>query len=549
MAWPHLKAATESDLYDGRGSFKNIMYRICSLVRKDGQQHAGWCTASENYIAETTGFSLRQVQRAVAQFKKDGVFAIRTYRRGGKEFNHYRPNDTLFNSRKRNPQEPVLVCETVPDDRAADSEEGTRQAGVWPHDTVSSSTRPVGGVVCITSEVKEDEVNARGAICRTELRSDSKSSPGAVSSKALTGKDHGGSAPEPPLCSVQRTCEDLSSSSEFQSESSPESVSPLGAAAEAARSKEDMLAVLAKREPVPPPPSREDLDPPPTAAAPRPTTPFQIAKALVEDTKRSAWDTYLRAYSLAFQFAGYLEERAAKGEKAYAFSQWEVMYTADFVDALNRGWKFKDVEDAIDIAQTTKFRFVCCTPRRLFDNAESVMKLVHVMRRKGMTPRQKLGDSYPSWYLINAGSLQVDEMKLAVGSEITEEERQRESECQRLRELGEDIPVLTLTTTGRIKCITPECPYRFDTREQMVRHFDECFQRLCESTPTDPEEALEEEMEDAYDDKYGVIPCSAYPWYEDDEKAGRLEQYAPKNADLGTMFAPWVEGNGEPPQD
>jgi hypothetical protein len=106
MAWPHLKAATESTLYDGHGSYKNIMYRICSLVRKDGQQHAGWYTAGENYIAETTGFSLRQVQRAVAQFKKDGVFAIRTYRKGGKEFNHYRPNEALFNSRKRNPEGP-----------------------------------------------------------------------------------------------------------------------------------------------------------------------------------------------------------------------------------------------------------------------------------------------------------------------------------------------------------------------------------------------------------------------------------------------------------
>jgi len=132
MAWPHLKAATESTLYDGQGSFKNIMYRICSLVRKEGQQHAGWGTAGEDYIAETTGYSLRQVQRAVAQFKKDGVFTVRTYRKGGKEYNHYKPNEALFNSRKRDPEEPVLVSETHPDDTEADGEEGTRQAGVWP---------------------------------------------------------------------------------------------------------------------------------------------------------------------------------------------------------------------------------------------------------------------------------------------------------------------------------------------------------------------------------------------------------------------------------
>ena len=125
MAWPHLKAATESTLYDGQGSYKNIMYRVCSLVRKDGQQHAGWCTAGENYIAETTGFSLRQVQRAVAQFRKDGVFAIRTYRQGGKEFNHYKANMALFISRKRHPEGPELVSETFPDDTEADGEEGT----------------------------------------------------------------------------------------------------------------------------------------------------------------------------------------------------------------------------------------------------------------------------------------------------------------------------------------------------------------------------------------------------------------------------------------
>src|ERR1035437_9583269 len=192
MAWPHLKAATESTLYDGHGSYKNIMYRICSLVRKDGQQHAGWCTASEGYIAQTTGFSLRQVQRAVAQFKKDGVFAIRTYRKGLKEFNHYRPNDDLFSARKRNLEEPVLVSETLPDDTEADGEEGTRQDGVRPHDTLSQATRQVGGVVCTTSNVKEDEVNALQAICRAELRSTGKGHDVAVSTNTLSGKDNGG---------------------------------------------------------------------------------------------------------------------------------------------------------------------------------------------------------------------------------------------------------------------------------------------------------------------------------------------------------------------
>jgi hypothetical protein len=200
------------------------------------------------------------------------------------------------------------------------------------------------------------------------------------------------------------------------------------------------------------------------------------------------------------------------------------MYTADFIDALNRGWRFKDVEDAIDAAQTTKHRFVCCTPRRLFENAESVMKLVYALRRKEVTLRQKLGEQYPSWYLENAGSHGVEEMRQAVEEEAAKEQRTAEEERQRERELDEDVPIRTLSTTGRIKCINPDCPYRFDAWEQMSRHFDECFAKAVEEMPTDPQDALEEEMEDAYDDKYGVIPCSYYPWFEEDEKAGRCEK-------------------------
>jgi hypothetical protein len=540
MAWKELKAATESTLYDGQGSYKSIMYRLCSLVRKDGQQHAGWCTASEAYIAQTTGFSERQVQRAVAQFKKDGVFTVRTYRKGGKEFNHYRPNQTLFEARKRNLEEPVLVSETVPDDTEADDEETTRHAGVRPHDTMSNPTRHSGGVVRITSEEKGRGENARQSICKSELCSSGKGF-GVAIAASLSGKDNGGSAPEPPLCSVSDSSEESSSRFESESNSSASSASPLESAADAARSKAEMLAALAAREPVPPPPSKEALAPPPTSAAPRPTTPFQIAKALVEETKRSAWDTYLRAYSLAYQLAGYLEERKAKGEKAYAFDHWAVLYTADFIDALNRGWRFKDIEDAIDAAQTTKYRFVCCTPLRLFENGESVMKLVYALRRTGKTLRQKLGEQYPSWYLGNAGSYAVEEMKQTVEDDVAEEQRSAEEERRREMELDEDVPVLALVTTGKVKCINPDCPYRFDTRELMRGHFKECFQKAVEAEPIDAEDALREQLEDGHDDKYGIIPCSYYHWYEEDEKAGRWDRYAPENADGGMMFNPWAE--------
>ncbi len=529
MAWKHLKAATESTLYDRQGSLKNIMYRICSLVRKDGQQHAGWCTASEEYIAQTTGFSLRQVQRAVAQFKKDGVFTVRTYRKGGKEFNHYKPNMDLFTSRKRSPLEPVLVSETLPDDTEADDEDGTRQDGAWPHDTVSPTTRQDGGEVCTPSEEERREINAADSICKTELRSAGKGHAVAVST-------------------TQSSCEEFSSRSESEPESESssksvsKSVSPLESAANAARSKEEMLAALvAQREPLPPPPAKEDIAPPPQTRRPLPTTPYQVAKALVEETKRNALDPYLRAYSLAFQFAGYLEERKAKGENAYAFKVWPIMYTADFIDALNRGWLFKDIEDAIDAAQTTKYRFLCCTPRRLFENGESVMKLVHVLRRTGKTLRQKLGNRYSSWYLDNAGSHAVQEMKQVVEDEVAEEQRSAEEARRRERELDDDVPILTLKTTGKFQCIVPGCPYRFDTRELMRRHFDDCFAKAVEEIPTDPQDVLDEEFADAFDDECGVLPCAIYPWLEEDDAQGRWEQYAPENADGGMMFNPWAD--------
>src|ERR1035437_4269107 len=235
-----------------------------------------------------------------------------------------------------------------------------------------------------------------------------------------------------------------------------------------------------------------------------------------------------RPYSLAYQFAGYLEQRKAKGEKAYAFEHWEVLYTSDFIDALNRGWKFKDIEDAIDAAQATKHRFVCCPPLRLLENGESVMKLVYVLRRKGETLRQRLGEQYPSWYLENAGSHAVQEMKRAHEDEIAREQQQHEEELQRERELDEDVPILTLKTTGKFQCITPDCSYRFDTREQMHRHFDDCFAKAVEEMPTDPQDALDEEFADAFDDECGVLPYAIYPWFEEDEAEGRWEQYAPE---------------------
>lgn len=537
MAWKHLKAATESSLYDGAGSYKNIMYRICSLVRRDGQRHSGWCTASEKFIAQTTGYSQRQVERAVAQYKKDGVFNIRTYRKGSKEYNHYRPQDALFAARKRNLEEPTLVAETQPNDGKVGGEEFTRHDGGPSPATVSPTTRQVGGVVCITREVEGEKVNAKSGICRAELRSTNK---GSIRADIfpLKGKSHGGGAPVPPLCSIQD-----SSQEDPRCFDSP-AVTSLESAAGAAQVKTEMLAALAARVPVPVPPSKELLAPPPSSAAPRPTTPFEVAKALVEQTKAADFDTYLRGYSLGYQLAGYLQERAANGEKAYAFSEWKIMYTADFIDALNRGWKFKDLEDAIDLAQRTKFRFSCCTPRRLLENGDSLMKQVWVMRRKGITVRQKLAERYWSWYLDFANSLEIELEKESFESDHNSKQLQREVESQQEQELDEDIPIRTLSTTGEISCINQDCPYRFDTTELMRRHFDECFARAVNEMAIDPQDALDEEVADAIDDEYGVLPCAAYPWFDEDGAEGRRERYAPHNADGGTMFDPWADEEG-----
>ncbi len=535
MAWKHFKAATESNLYDGQGSYKNIMYRICALARKDGHLHAGWCTASENFLAQTTGFSLRQVQRAVAQFKRDGVFTIRTYRKGGKEFNHYRPQDALFAARKRKLEELELVFETHHSDvEDTDDEEPARQNGGRSPDTVSPTTRQLGGVVCISREVEGEEVNAVTYNCRAELRSTDKGYP-VADINPLTGKNHGGGAPIPPLCSVQVSREETPVRLDLPA------VSLLQSAAGAAEVKTGMLAALAARVTMPAPPSKESLALPPTPATPRPTTPFQVAKALIEKTKESSFDTYLRAYSLGFQFAGYLEERAAKGEKAYPFRKWEVMYTADFIDAFDRGWKFKNIEDAIDIAQTTKFRFSCCTPRLLLDHGESLMKQVWAMRRNGTTARQKLGERYPSWYLDNAHSLEVEGGKPSLDFDLHSKQAQREAELQVEKELDEDVPIRTLSTMGRIRCINQDCPYRFDTWEMVCLHFDECFAKTVEEMPIDPQDALDEEFADVFDDECGVLPPAIYAWRDEDEAEIRGERYAPHNPGGGMMFNPWAD--------
>ena len=98
-----------------------------------------------------------------------------------------------------------------------------------------------------------------------------------------------------------------------------------------------------------------------------------------------------------------------------------------------------------------------------------------------------------------------------------------------------------LFRSGKFQCITLDCPYRFDTRELMYRHFDECFSKAVEELPIDPQDVLDEEFADAFDDESGVLPCAVYPWFEEDEAEGRWEQYAPENADGGMMFNPWAD--------
>jgi hypothetical protein len=132
-------------------------------------------------------------------------------------------------------------------------------------------------------------------------------------------------------------------------------------------------------------------------------------------------------------------------------------------------------------------------------------------------------------------------MKQAVENDVANSNRAREEARQLEAELDEDVPILALTTTGRIPCLTPGCPYRFDIRELMHRHFDDCFRKAYDETPVDEEAVEDEEFADAFDDECGVLPCAVYPWFEEDEAEGRWEQYAPENADGGMMFNPWAD--------
>ena len=75
----------------------------------------------------------------------------------------------------------------------------------------------------------------------------------------------------------------------------------------------------------------------------------------------------------------------------------------------------------------------------------------------------------------------------------------------------------------------------------MYRHFDECFSKAVEEIPIDPQDVLDEEFADAFDDECGVLPGAVYPWFEEDEAEGRWEQYSPENADGGMMYNPWAD--------
>jgi hypothetical protein len=61
---------------------------------------------------------------------------------------------------------------------------------------------------------------------------------------------------------------------------------------------------------------------------------------------------------------------------------------------------------------------------------------------------------------------------------------------------------------------------------------------LCEAVhiPGDP----------VHKGRQGPTSQTERPWYEEDEEAGRLNQYAPVHVDAGTMFNPWQEEEPEP---
>ena len=388
MAFRDYLDACNSTLYDGNPKCKALLQRIASLMRSK-QPHIGWCTASQEYLALTTGWSLSSVQRSVREMKVDGALFVRPFRdpRTGFTYNHYRVDPELVAANQRPKKSAVIEEEVADDDQMeAAGHPGAGWAG-QPSDvqvdvTVTEPGRQgeVQGMYSVgsveTSNVIQDTpifgASRNGHSLRTE------------STHPSDEEERGGSAPTPPSKNLTSSSSVLAQRPDRRTGlgSELDSCSPSNSGLGSSTSSCSGVSILpdpGQRNGSVPVPDRKEASgwaarpPAPTASpavnnVPRPpagrpgtggtqktSNSFQVARQNVEGCKKEDPDLYLQGHSLAKQLADYLEERKERGEGVYAPKNWEIFWGSDFIEALRNGRSFADLEDAIDISQTGSF--------------------------------------------------------------------------------------------------------------------------------------------------------------------------------------------------
>lgn len=109
MAFREYLESCNSTLYDGNPKCKALLQRIASLMRAK-EKPVGWCTASQEYLALTTGWSVSSVQRSIREMKADGVLIVRTFRdpRTGFTYNNYRVDPEVVADNQRAKKSAIL---------------------------------------------------------------------------------------------------------------------------------------------------------------------------------------------------------------------------------------------------------------------------------------------------------------------------------------------------------------------------------------------------------------------------------------------------------
>src|SRR3954464_7242866 len=92
MAFQHYMLVNDSCLYEGKGIAKPLLARIAHLIIAEPEEdtqgkpkgernpNAGWCIATQDYLAANLGCSESQAQKLIDKFVDDGWLEKDTYR-------------------------------------------------------------------------------------------------------------------------------------------------------------------------------------------------------------------------------------------------------------------------------------------------------------------------------------------------------------------------------------------------------------------------------------------------------------------------------------